>query len=287
MRRPPLYWLALALACSGGCTNNRAELVEAELRTRDRQLREMRAALMRTETMNQALENTLRAERSVQPVMRPSSPLALVKDVQLGRGTGGLDEDKCPGDEGLQVVLVPRDCDETAIKAPGTLRVAAFEITPEGLKVPLSSWDVTALQLRKSWRSGFIATGYFVSLPWQTVPRTEKLRIVAQFFPLEGGTFEAEKDVTIRIAPQAVPPVVPPQAGPTTPPAPVPSVLPMPRPDTTPPPAPATPPPPGPFLAPPEPISAKAWRPVLPAAELGVPTAGKPNSPQMNTDEHR
>lgn len=267
MRWPPFYWLALALTCSAGCTNHRAELVEAELRTRDRQLREMRAELVRTETMNHALENTLRAERSVQPVMRPGGPLSLVKDVQLGRGTGGLDEDKCPGDEGLQIVLVPRDCDETAIKAPGNLRVAAFEITPEGLKVPLSSWDVTAHQLRRSWRSGFISTGYFVTLPWQTVPRTEKLRIVAQFFPLEGGTFEAEKDVTVRIAPQATPPV-PPAAVPPSP-APAPPVLPMPRPD-----APTgPPPPPGPFLAPPEPISAKAWKPVTPAAALGAPTA--------------
>ncbi|MFO0809250.1 MAG: hypothetical protein U0746_11535 [Gemmataceae bacterium] len=266
MRRPPYYWLALALASAAGCTNNRAELVEAELRTRDRQLRELRMELMRSETMNQALENTVREQRSVQPVMRPGGPLALVKDVQLGRGTGGLDDDKSPGDEALQVVLVPRDCDETAIKAPGSLRVAAFEITPEGLKVPLSSWDVSAAQVRKSWRNGFLATGYFVTLGWQTVPRTEKLRIVAQFFPLEGGVFEAEKDVTVHIPPHLTGPTVPPSATsptPATAPAPV---LPMPRQEVT-----APPPSLGPALAPPEPISADRWHPVPPSAELGVP----------------
>src|SRR5439155_5677955 len=133
----------------------------------------------------------LRDQRTAQPVFRPGQ-IGLVKEIQLGRGTGGIDEDKVPGDEGIQVVLVPRDIDARAIKAPGTLRVTALEITPEGIKVPLSTLDVSANKLRQSWRSGLLSTGYHVTLPWQTVPRTEKLRIVAQFMPLEGGAFEAE-----------------------------------------------------------------------------------------------
>lgn len=254
--------LQFAILLLAGCSNNRADLVEAELRTRDQQLRELHGELVRTATMNQALENTLREQRSIQPVLRPGG-VALVKDVQLARGTGGLDDDKCPGDEALQVVVAPRDCDDTAIKAPGNLRVTAFEITPEGLKVPLSAWDVPAGQLRRSWRSGFLATGYFVTLPWQTVPATEKLRIVAQFFPLEGGVFEAEKDVTVHIAPEFVP-TTPQPLAPIVPPMPPANVLPMPKPDLQ--------PTPGPTLAPSEPVSTNRWRPApLPAAELGPP----------------
>src|SRR5439155_23896488 len=61
-------------------------------------------------------------------------------------------------------------------------------------------------KLRQSWRSGLLSTGYHVTLLWQTVPRTEKMRIVAQFMPLEGGAFEAEKDVTIRLLAELRPP---------------------------------------------------------------------------------
>ncbi|HEY1379284.1 MAG TPA: hypothetical protein VGF55_20950 [Gemmataceae bacterium] len=204
MTRPRLAWVVVALLAAAGCRNCRSELVEAELRTRERELRELRGELLRSESMNEALENTLKAQQCNQPVLRPGpSALALVKDVQLGRGTGGIDEDRIPGDEGIQVVLVPRDIDGSPIKAPGTLKVTALGITPEGLKTPLSTWDVSALQLRRSWRSGLISTGYFVALPWQRLPTTERLRIVATFMPLEGGVFEAERDVTIKLLAEA------------------------------------------------------------------------------------
>jgi hypothetical protein len=206
MFRSRVARIALVLLVLAGCRNNRSELVEAELRTKDRELRECRGDLFQSATMNQALENTLRAQQCSQPgqpVVRPpaSGYLSQIKDIQLGRGTG-VDEEKAG--QGVTIVLVPRDADDSPIKAAGTLTVNAIEINPEGLKRPLSSWDVTALQLRRSWKAGLFSTGYFVELPWQTPPSTEKLRIVATFRPLDGGTFEAEKDVLIKLPPEAI-----------------------------------------------------------------------------------
>src|SRR5438876_5875311 len=94
-RRLAVWLIALSLAGAAGC-RSRSDLVEAELRTKDRQLRETQGELMRAETMNEALEYTLRDQRAAGlPVCRPGAgPLGLVKDIQLGRGTGGIDEDK-------------------------------------------------------------------------------------------------------------------------------------------------------------------------------------------------
>src|SRR5207247_1858588 len=78
-RRRAIWLLALSLAGAAGC-RSRSDLVEAELRTKDRQLRETRGELMRAETMNEALENTLRDQRHAQPVARTGS-LGLVKDI--------------------------------------------------------------------------------------------------------------------------------------------------------------------------------------------------------------
>jgi hypothetical protein len=255
MTRPRLVWFAVFLAVAG-CRNSRSELVEAELRTRERELRETRGNLWRAEAVNEALENTLRAQQCNQPVMRPGGSIgAQVKDVQLGRGTGGIDEDKIPGDEGIQVVLVPRDIDQSPVKAPGTLKVTAVEISPEGLKTPLSTWDVSTLQLRRSWRSGLLSTGYHVVLPWQRLPTTEKLRIVATFLPLEGGAFEAEKDVTIKLLAEAVRgPFVLPGLGPPLPAAPSGGLAP---------PTPIGTPPVGPMPRPTPPTTeSKRWQPV-------------------------
>jgi hypothetical protein len=272
MRRSQIAWLFIALLAAAGCKNSRSELVEAELRTKDRELREARGELLRCETMNEALENTLRAQKCAQPVMRPSAGyLSQVKDIQLGRGTGGLDENCVPGDIGIQVVVVPRDVDGSPIKAPGTLTVSAVEINPEGLKTPLSTWEISALQLRRSWKSGLFSTGYFVALPWQKLPTTEKLRIVATFHPLDGGAFEAERDIVIHPIAQMIPvrptpgaavigPPLPATGGPALPPN-----IPV-----GPPPRPAgNPPPPG------TPSQSKRW-PTESLNELRVPGPAGP-----------
>ena len=73
-----------------------------------------------------------------------------------------------------------------AIKSPGTLRVTTLEIMPEGTKVPLSAWDVSANQLRQTWRSGLLSTGYFVIVPWKHWPATTKLHVLAKFTAADG-----------------------------------------------------------------------------------------------------
>jgi hypothetical protein len=232
MRRLLVLGLAAALACTG-CRSPRSDLVEAELRTKDRQLRESQEELLFQRSMNQALENTLRERQCVQPTPAIRSGYGpSIKDVQLGRGTGALDDDRRPGGDGILVVLVPRDVDTSPVKVAGALKVAAFEVTPEGLKAPLSTWDVPTTDLRKSWRTGLLSSGYHVSLPWQRFPTTEKVRIIATFLPLEGGIYEAEKDVMIRLAsePRSCPPseLLPPTPAPGTPLLPPPTAIPLP-----------------------------------------------------------
>jgi hypothetical protein len=187
--------------------------VEAELRTRDRQMREMKEELNRAACTNEALVRELQAVRHgggaiVTPEL--ASQTYTLKQINLGRGTGGYDDDHCPGDEGLQVVLEPKDCDGHTIKTPGALHVEALEINAEGLKAPVSAWDVPPQQLRRTWRSGFISTGYFVVLPWQNWPSSEKMRVTARFLLADGRMFEAEKDITIRLTPVAYRKTLPP-----------------------------------------------------------------------------
>jgi len=58
------------------------------------------------------------------------------------------------------VVIEPRDYDDHSIKAPGTVHISVLEITPQGVKTPLCSWDISAEQLRQNWRQGLLSTGY-------------------------------------------------------------------------------------------------------------------------------
>lgn len=131
----------------------------------------------------------------------PAASSGPIKELVLGRGTGGVNEGHGPGDDSLQLVLEPRDSDGHSIKVAGCLRVTALEIVPEGLKKPLSSWEVSPAELRRSWKAGLFSTGYFMVLPWKCPPSTEKLRVIAQFETLEGRLYEADKDITVRLLP--------------------------------------------------------------------------------------
>ena len=216
-----LLFAPVALFC--GCRGN-SDLVEAELRTRDFQLHTLRDQLGRLESYNDALQREVKSLRDGSAWLSPevAAQTFPLRNIVLGRPTGGLDEDGQPGDEALQVLVEPRDAEGHLLKVPGTLLVVAQEILPEGMKKPLSTWEVSGEELRRSWRAGLITTGYSLVLPWKAWPCADKVRVIARLILTDGRASEAEKDVTVRVAPDAQRKVVPP-AAPFVPPAPRPA----------------------------------------------------------------
>lgn len=194
------FGLALALALPGCKPNKRYDLIEAELRTRDRELAATRQQLEASRNLNRAYEFQHPAAHPGAPAGVPTgaAPAVFVREVAVGRGTGGIDDDGVPGDEALMVVIVPSDEDRSAIKVPGRATIAAWEITPQGLKETIGTWELTAEQLRPTWRSGLLSSGYFVRLPWQTTPTTGKVRVAVRLTTTDNRAFEADRDVTIR-----------------------------------------------------------------------------------------
>jgi hypothetical protein len=170
--------------------------MEAELRTRERELSDTRAQLEQAKNLNRAYGQQ---SPNATPVSAHAPAYIPVKEIALARGTGGVDEDGVPGDEGLMVVVVPKDEDATAVKVPARVDIAAWEITPAGLKNPIGTWSLPAEKVRPTWRSGFISTGYFVAVPWQTYPSQEKVRIAVRLTTLDGRAFEADKDIFVKL----------------------------------------------------------------------------------------
>ena len=207
----------LFTGCRSG-SDKRYDLIEAELRTRERELADAQAEL-----------NSVRAIRQMQaPACAPDGTTVgrgpMASDISLGIGTGGYDADGKPGDEGLQVILVPKDDDGSAIKTPGRLVVAAYSITRDGTKSPVGLWEIPAEKLRVYWQTGLLSTGYKLALQWHQSPASEKVRVVAQLTTLDGKVYETDKDITVR--PMTAPGYVPNPAIPELPPPPGMNVIP-------------------------------------------------------------
>ncbi len=201
------FFLALGTCLSAaGCHN--CDHVEAELRTREDELHEARAEVERLEALNKALLREMGALRQGGACAAPpevAGPMYTIQQVCLGPGTGGYDDDKYPGDEALRVVVEPRDSDGHTVKAPGSVHLDVLQITPEGLKTPLSSWEFSEQDLRPRWHNGLLCTGYLLILPWKTWPTSERLRVVARFRLADGRLFETDRDVRVRLLPPGIP----------------------------------------------------------------------------------
>src|SRR5579859_5103072 len=204
-----IFGLALAVTAAG-CRS--CDRVEAELRAREKELREVKDELDRSRAYNGGLQAELNAAVGLPPPVYGEPPVVAfpIRSLVLGRQTGGREDGYGCGDQYLQVIVEPHDAEDQAVKVPGSLLVTALEITPEGAKRPLSTWEIPPDQLRRSWHSGLLSTGYTLVLPWKTPPATEKLRVVAQFKVPDGRVYEADKDVTIHLPPPGSRPVPPP-----------------------------------------------------------------------------
>ncbi len=197
-----LFFLPLLLV-STGC-RNKTDVVEMELRNREQLYRDLLEEQRRSEGRILALQleiESLRKGSKITPEQAAST--YGLKRIVLGRSTGGFDHDGLPGDELLQVVVEPRDYDDHAIKAPGTLQIYALEITPQGVKTPLCMWDISAEQLRHSWKQGLLSTGYTLTLPWKQFPVNEQVRVVVRFVTPDERVYEADKDIKVRVVPGA------------------------------------------------------------------------------------
>jgi hypothetical protein len=281
-RAAPLVLVPLLLFAPAGCRHADQEILESELRARERDVRELRDEVGRLECHNEALQHELGTAYQ-QGAFKIAPEQAAVtfglRRVTIGRGTGGYDQDRQLGDEALQVVVEPRDDQDHVIKAPGTLSVTALEVSPEGIKTAFSSWTIPPEQLRKAWKSGFFSTGYILVLPFQAPPHSEQVRVVVRLQTGDGRLFEADRDVRVVLRPEALH-EKPPAGGPTppagAPAAPPPEPVPLPPPrklDAAPPPGPALPAPPVEQIG--------VWQvPSLEgAAQLGRPVVGEAGEP--------
>ena len=228
---PGVRVVALVLLACAGCKSGGLvgkdksyDLLEAELRTREREILELRGELTHQRQLNLTYQRQPAwdgfAQHGGGTAPAGAAPTLPLKEIALGSGTGGVDEDGKPGDESLMVVVVPRDDDGTAVKVPGQAVVSAYEVSPQGIKSQIGQWNVAPEQMRRAWKGGLLSTGYFVPLQWDRLPATGRLRVVVRFTSNDGQGYEADKDVTVRPLPgqsfpQTQPGALPPGHGPT------------------------------------------------------------------------
>ncbi len=205
MMRSGQILLAAGMLCIVGCAmRGNKELLETELRHQEDQLYAMRSQLDQTESELKVARKeveTLRgqlAERG-QPALLPEQLQSLfrVKGIQVNKLlTGGLDRDGLPGDDMLNVVLVPQDEHGEAVKLPGTVELEVIDLAAPKASRQVGVWRFESEEVAKQWQSG-LSSGFQFRIPWQGNSSSQDLLLHARFATADGRQFDTSTDIRI------------------------------------------------------------------------------------------
>ena len=122
--------------------------------------------------------------------------------IDIGRHSGGVDIDGKSGHDVIRVFLSPRDCDGSAIKAAGDVKIILYDLAAPDGKTLISEYEFFVNEISKHWASGFMTYHYSFDCKLPATHAHDKITIYVTFTDyLTGKTFTAQKPVTI-ILPQ-------------------------------------------------------------------------------------
>ncbi|MDB5298781.1 MAG: hypothetical protein JWO87_444 [Phycisphaerales bacterium] len=117
------------------------------------------------------------------PMLPPEEleKLWVTHGLKFGRFTGGYQIDRGkPGDQGVQVYIVPADENAMSIQAAGSFVVEAFDLAdPHDTRLGRWTWDT--VQAKKEWREFLVDYTYVLKCPWQRVPAHPDVTIRVTF----------------------------------------------------------------------------------------------------------
>lgn len=123
-----------------------------------------------------------------------------VKSITLNRRTGGWNSDGKPGDEGISVVVEPRNARGEVVAVSGAVSVVLIDPAVEGEGGRFAHWDFTADSASALYRSAASggSGGMHFELTWpETPPAHSKLALFVRYTTDQGRRFEVRKDIFV------------------------------------------------------------------------------------------
>lgn len=205
MMRSAQSVLAAVMLISGGCaTRGNVELLESQLREQEDALYaaqaerdQAKAELRIAQQEAQALRVQLTQQGKEPLLPEQARTLYRVAGVKVNEWfSGGLDRDNQPGDDQLNVVLIPHDEHGETVKLPGRVELEAIDLSAPESSRRLGLWEFDSEQVAESWHSG-LTSGFQFRLPLTRPPASAKIVVRAQFDTLDGRQFQTTADLRV------------------------------------------------------------------------------------------
>jgi len=112
--------------------------------------------------------------------------------------TGGIGASSRTGDEGLLVVVEPRDFAGNIVNAPGDISVALLDPALSGEHARLARWDFAAGETKGMIHVGS-QQGIHLRLPWASTPAHDRLKVFVRYTTRDGRKLQAERLVGVAL----------------------------------------------------------------------------------------
>ena len=117
---------------------------------------------------------------------------------------GGWDADGRAGDDGIFLLIEPRDAEGQMIAAAGPISVVLLDRGLPGEAARVARWDLTAHQAAAYFRRMPAGDGIYLELPWPSAPPVHShLHLFVRFTTRDGRNLEANRELDITLAGQA------------------------------------------------------------------------------------
>ena len=113
---------------------------------------------------------------------------------------GGWDMDGRPGDEGIFLLVEPRDTEGRFVPAAAPLSVVVLDRGLAGPAARVARWDLTAEQVSTLFRRMPTGEGIYLELPWPgTPPVHSHLHLFVRYTTRDGRKLEANRELDIAL----------------------------------------------------------------------------------------
>jgi hypothetical protein len=110
--------------------------------------------------------------------------------------TGGVDLDHQPGDEGLMLVVEPRNSDGHYVPLPGAVSIVVLDPSKTGQEARVARWDFQSDETLPHIRQTLFGRGIHFQLPWpHESPNSEILEVHVRYTTADGRRLETKRQI--------------------------------------------------------------------------------------------
>jgi hypothetical protein len=112
--------------------------------------------------------------------------------------TSGMDFDGRPGDDGLRIVVEPRNAEEQFVAEAGTVSVVVLDPEREGEAARIARWDFDRSATRQVLAASSPERGMKLEVPWPgAAPAATRLKLFVRYEAADGSKLQAEREVVV------------------------------------------------------------------------------------------